>query len=84
MTSFDPQFGGVGELPDPAGGDLPASTAARHEAGAATAPLPPARARSRRARRRERRQQQARERYGFRDLVEDVLDLALDVLFFWR
>ena len=79
MTSLDPQFGGAGELPHLGGADSPATMAARHEAGET-----PPKALNRRARRRQRREQEHRERYGFRDFAEDALDLALDVLFFWR
>ena len=39
---------------------------------------------SRRARRREMRREAGRERYGPLDFAHDVLDVTLDVLFFWR
>ena len=60
----------VARLPAPADGDRAAAESPRRL--------------SRRARRRERRREAKRERYGPLDFAEDVLDLTLDVMFFWR
>ena len=49
----------------------------------AVATPPPGRLR-RHARRVEQRRQAGRERYTMFDLAYDVMDVTLDVLFFWR
>ena len=59
-------------MPEPTDGDVMVA-----------ATPPPGRLR-RHARRREQRRQAGRERYNMLDLAQDVMDVTLDVLFFWR
>lgn len=70
METLDSPAVNADRLPHPTDGDRQAVVAPRRL--------------SHRARRREQRQAAHRERYGPLDFAHDVLDMTLDVLFFWR